>query len=488
MESVVSKYLKNEKVVISAVVFFSILLITFFFDKGLSVGLALLAVLSGITFLVFNKLGLKDKRIYILFLIVLSIHLGTALVMHYTHFQPFSGGKGDYLYYQKSAVEFSQSFLQGRFVLEDITLANPDLYAGHYYPAIVGAVYALTMPKEIIGLMLNVWLVAISVALVYLLILEIGGTEKNAFLVGIITALYPSYVFNSSLLLKDPFEIFFVVLGLLFLIKTIRKFSWLNFVFLYLSLLCATHFRFYIGFALIATFILSWFIFSKMGLKKRIIYGVMFVIVLGFIPQIAADQGYYGVKPIMTLINPRMISFYRQSAYNPSSSYNNQVTMGPDDITSVETTPAPATPDNTTPVETTPAPPIGLGSSFPAENTPLGYIKSFVYVLLGPLPWQIKNLRQALALFETIPWYLILYFVVSGTVVLFKKRIWMALPLLIFSIMTMVVIAVFDSNFGLIVRIRIPAFISLLCIASFSFNEDNIFYSLLYNFYKKGAR
>jgi len=498
MKLVILGQLKKKKNIIALLVFFLTLVVIFFFDRGLSIGLGLLVILSALTFLVLQKLGFKDRKIYLLFLIVLFIHLGTTLIMHYTSFQPFSGGKGDYLLYQKSAINFSQNFKHGNFSFEDITLANPGLYAGHYYPAIIGAIYTLTLPEEIIGLMLNVWLVAVTIIFVYLIILEIGGDGKNALIIGIITALYPSYVFNTGLLLKDGFEIFFTILGLLFLIKTIKSFSWVNFIILYLAILCSTHFRFYIGYALIITFVLSWFLFSKFSLKDRSAYGLIFIIVLGFVPQISAGQSYYGIDTVLSLINPRMVSFYRQSAYNPNSTYNNPIISTPAASTPIVSAPTVtpsvnstipsnsvvSNPTNTNPISQ-PQTPIGLGSSFQTEGGLLGYTKSFVYVLLGPLPWQIRNLRQVFALFETIPWYLLLLFVADGIIICFKNRNKIAAPLLIFSLIVAVVIAIFDSNYGLIVRIRIPAFVSLLCLASFGFNKNNIIYNYLNKIYEK---
>lgn len=455
---------KDKKNIILLVLLFLILSAAFFFDKGLSVGLSLLVILSGIVFLVLNKLGFKDKKIYLLFLIVLAIHLYTTLFMHYANFQPFSGGQGDYLVYQKSAVEASQCFRKGEFLTKNIVLKYPDFYTIHCYPIIVGAVYALTLPEEIIGLMVNVWLVAVSIILVYLIILEISGLSKNAFLIGLIAGFYPSYIFNSGLLLKDPIEIFFVITGLLFLIKTVKKLTWYNFLILYLAILCATHFRFYVGYALIATFVFSWFLLSKIDLKKRIIYGIVFIIILGFIPLLATSYGYYGINSVRNFINPKKISFYRKVAYNPTP-------VVP--VSAKPAAPAVETPASTKPVET-PASTAGFDSTFSVENSPLGFLKSFTYVLLGPFPWQIKNLRQSLALFETMPWYLLLLFIIDGIIICFKKRVRYAVPLLFFSILVITLIAVFDTNYGLIVRIRIPAFISLACFAAFSSKESII--------------
>ena len=390
--------------------------------------------------------------------------------MHYADFQPFSGHNGDYSTYQKSAVEISQSFRQGIFSINDITLKYPDLYTAHYYPVIIGSLYALTMPEEIIGLLFNVWLVALAVIFAYLIILELGGTSKNAFIVGLIISLYPSYIFNTGLLLKDAIEICFTILGLLFLIKTIKKLTWLNFLVLYSAILCVTHFRFYIGYALIISFLISWFLISKISFKKRIIWGIIFVVLFGFIPEVAYNQGYYGINSVKTYLNKKTITFYRHTAYNP--------------VANIPTIVNPVL-NSTVSNEKKPISVVGLDSSFVVEHGPIGYVKSFLYTVFGPLPWQIKNLRQLFALFETLPWYILLLFIFDGIVISYKKKIKEVAVLLIFSFIVLIVVAIFDNNYGLILRIRIPAFISLLCIGSFGFNNQNILYNYLEKIYEK---
>jgi hypothetical protein len=345
---------------------------------------------------------------------------------------------------------------------------------------VVGALYALTLPEEIIGLMLNVWLVAISIVFVYIIVLEIGGIEKNAFIAGLITAAYPSCLFYSGLLIKDAIEVCFIILGLLFCIRTIKKLTWYNFLIFYLALICATHFRFYLGYALLATFVLCWFLFANMNLKKRIIYGIIFVFLLGFIPQFAAGNGYYGANSLKIYMNFKAVNFYRQVVYNPASSYNIPSVAAPS-----AAIPSIAIPSATVPSVTAPVSTVGMDSSFVAESSPLGYVKSFVYVLLGPLPWQVKNLRQSSALLETIPWYFVLFFIIDGIIICFKKHIKEAAPLLVFSFIAMVVMAIFLSNFGIITRIRISSFMSLICLASFGFNDNNIIYNYLNKIYGK---
>ncbi len=475
--------IKNKKITVIIAGFFLILLVIYFFDKGLATSLFLLFILSCLAFFILYRIGFKDKKIYLLFAIVLIIRLVTTLFMHYANFQPFSGG-GDDIMYQKSAVEASQCFKQGDFIIKDIVLKYPDFYTGHCFPVVIGALYALTLPELIIGLMLNVWLAAITVVFVYLIVLEIGGLEENAFRIGLIVALYPSYIFNAGLLLKDTIEICFAVLSLLFLIKVIKKFNWLNFFILYLVLICATNLRFYLGYALIGTFIISWFLLSKVDFKKRIKYGILFIIILGFIPQISTANGYYGINSFRAYINSEKVNFYRNVAYNPIYRLNlkalnleikngiliNSTTGKIEKISNIL---------NDSEITR------GTGSSFSVGNGVIGYVESFTYVLIGPLPWQIKNLRQLLALMETFPWYLMIFFVVDGIIICYKKHIKEAFPLLIFSAMVLVVISVFTNNYGNITRIRIPAFVSLLCIASFGFNKNNLVYNYLEKKYEK---
>ena len=124
------KFLANQKTAI-VLTLLAVIFLAYFFDKGLSVGLGLVLVLSSATLFVLNKLGFRDKKIYLLFLIALAIHLGATLFMYYADFQPFSGHFGDYLMYQKSAVQASEYFKQGNFSIHNIVSKYPDFYTGH---------------------------------------------------------------------------------------------------------------------------------------------------------------------------------------------------------------------------------------------------------------------------------------------------------------------------------------------------------------------
>ena len=434
---------KYQKFLISVLITVFFLGIIALFDKSLAAGILLIICLTIITFLILYKAGIREKILFLLFLIALFIHLIAVLFIHYAHFQPFSGGEGDYVVYQQQAQEIAQRVHQGNFSLQGLSI-------GHYYPVIIGYIYAFTLPEMIIGQLFGVWLAVLSVLLTYLIVLEISSSKKWAFLIGLLVSFYPSYLFYGSLLLKDSLVAPLALAGLLLTLKLIKNFSWRNFAVFFVILTSLIHFRFYLGYVLLFTFIFCWLILSQLNLRKRFLYAIIIIPILGFSPQISG-YGYYGIYTIENFLNPQTITFYREVAYAP---------------------PAQPPPVQSPPVQ---SPPPGTGSSIVVEtgfDNPLKFLKnsfkSFVYVTLGPFPWQMRYPRHFLALFETIPWYFLLFFIIKGAKVSIKKfRI--AIPLIIFSFGVFVILALFLSNFGIVTRIRIPAFISLLCLIPLGF-------------------
>lgn len=453
------KRVKGKTTLIGIILFIIIIGIIAFFDMVLANGIILISFLTLITFLVLSKTGTKSRTLSLLFIIVLLIHFGTVLFIHYAHFQPFSGGYGDYTVYQKQAQEIAQRVRQGNFSLEEIEMS-------HYYPVIIGYIYALTVPEMFIGQLFAVWLAAISVLLVYLIILEIGGTKKQAFLIGLITGIYPSYLFFGSLLVKDTLVAPLLLGGLLLTLKLIKDFSWKNFVIFYIVLTVVIHFRFYVGYALLFTFIPCWLLLSKLNLKKKFINGIIIIILLGFIPQFLG-LGYYGFKTINYFVNPEIITSYREVAYAslPSSAAETPETPSGSLISRIFPNIEKASGGS------------GTGSTIKLKTeieSPSNFLincsKSFVYVLLGPLPWQMRTYTHLYALLETIPWYFLLFFVIKGAFITLKrKRI--ALPLLVFSIISLGVLSLFIANYGIITRIRIPSFIALFCLIPLGFEK-----------------
>ena len=445
-----------------------------FIDKFLAVGALFIVFLASVALFFINKIKEKEtiKFLSVLFLVIFLIHIIAVIFIYYTNFQPFSDGRGDYKEYNFVAQEISKRVPIGNFSLEGLPLV-------HYYPVIIGYIYVLTIPSMFMGQLLNAWIVALVAIFVYLIIREIGRSAKEGFVVGLIVGFYPSLFFYGSLLLKDASVVLLSMMGLLLTLKIIKKFSWLNFLIFYIVLIGATHLRFYISYALIFNFIICWFILSDLKIKKRVIYGIIMIILFGFLPRFApldgVTQGYMGIGSIKYYLNTQTITGYRDLASN-SYFYQRQPQIEPQ-ITEEISLP-PIEPQITEEIS---LPPDGKNLNQNSSTIETGFKNSvsflkktslsFVYSILGPFPWQLTQKKHLFVLPEIITWYFLLFFIIKGIVKSIKKDYKIILPIIIFSFIIFGVLSFFMNNFGIITRIRMPAFLALLCLFPFGFEK-----------------
>lgn len=425
------------------------------FDMALVVGMSILVFLCAGSMFILSQMGFKEKELYWLFFITLVVFLSTTIFFHYSEFQPF-GGEGDYITYDEQAKKMAGMYERGQLPDFKFYYIPPELetdfkndypyYYSYYYPAFIGLIYFIFLPSIIIPELIGVWLAAVSAVLVYITVRELGAGLRWAFWIGVFSAIYPSHLFYASFMLKDAIVIPLALVCLLFFIKIIRKFSWMKFLPVCLALIVLTHLRFYVAYAIIISFIICWFLFSCLDIKKRIAVGLVMVTILGFIPQFSLGQGYMGSKALGEFLNEKAITYYREVVYS----------LRPEGELAKTSTEIIKT---------------GFGSPFQFVKN---YLFSFLEVMLGPFPWQIKQPRHALALFETLPWYFLLFFISKGVINSIKMRKKEVAIIVFFGVMLAAALALFVSNLGTITRIRIPAFIAFLYLIPFAFvkNEE----------------
>ncbi len=489
---------KNQKLIILGCLLIAVL---FFIDKTLSAATLFILFLTSVSLFFIGVLninperfeGQKDpkerKAISVLFLIVFALHILIVFFIYYTNFQPFSGGGGDYTAYQHGAELVAQRVSQGNSSLQGTGF-------DHFYPVILGYIYAFTIPSMLVGQLFNAWLAALLIIFVYLIVRQIGGTSKDGFLTGLAAGFYPSLVFYGSLLLKDAMVVLLCMIGLLLTLKITKNFSIFKFLCFFIILTGLIHFRFYVGYALMFGFVISWFLASNLNIKKRAMYGIIMVFLLGFSPQ-ATGSGYYGFKNLKSYLTFEKITFYRELVFVPPPQ-RPQPQLEPSPQPSPMPTPTPTPQPEPTPVPTPTPKPVyrpepskvepkpepevsltrGRGSSVVIKTgleNPITFVKntsiSFVSVLFGPFPWQLTKISQLLVLPEIIGWYVFMFFIVKGIVRFIEKRDIIVFPLVIFSIFVIGVLALFMSNFGVITRIRMPAFLALLCLFTFGLSK-----------------
>lgn len=459
-----------------------VLAVSSFLSRELAIGLIFVAFLAAVGIFFINKIkDEKQKKILgTLFLIVFLLHALAVFFVYYTNFQPFSGGRGDFIYYNLDAQKISERIHQGNFSINGLSTS-------HFYPVIVGYLYAFTTPKILIGELFNAWMVSLIAVLIYLTVREVGRSEKEGFIIGLIVAVYPSLAFYSSLLLKEAITILFVTIALLMSLKIIKEFSWKKFVIFYLASVGVFHFRFYIGYALVLAFIISWFFLSNMQIKKRAAYGIIMLLLMGFLPQISIvgvwSSGYFGIRNFTSFLNPDTITYYRETVYAPTIPETPQ--PGSDFApTNLETPQSGSGKDEVIKPALIEIEKTGTGDGRESSTTiktglenPITFLinttLSFIFSLLGPYPWQLKKLSQLLVLPEIVPWYIFLFFIIKGVFKNIKKEYKVMLPLLFFSILVIGSLCLFMTNFGITTRIRMPAILALLCLLPFGLKSLN---------------
>lgn len=442
------------------------------------VSIAFLALLTVGTLLVLKRTKIASRQTLLLFFFALVVHTVAALVIFYTQFYPFGGGRGDSPIYHDTALAIAQDFREGNFSFSDLQAHAKKTGAYHLYPALLGAVYAFTIGEELVGVMLSVWFAALAVILVYLIAKELGSSPGLAMGAGIAAALYPSLLYFGSLVLRESLVAFLALLSLWLTLRFLRRFSWKTFFALYGVLVLLIHFRFYIGFVALLVFLISFIFLLRMQWKRKLACALIIVPLLGFLPQLSG-HGYYGFSTAAHFLRPNVIRLYREVAYAPSISQIQPQPQQPQpEIPSELQQPQLIEPEGSSEPEQPPAQsqkqPRGRGSTVVVQagtENPLSFlfnsVRSFLIVSLGPFPWQFQYPRHWLTLGETMWWYALFFFIAKG--VFANRKHWRTiLPVLFFGIGFLGLLSLFIvSNFGVYMRIRIPAFLALLALLPF---------------------
>ena len=78
----------------------------------------------------------------------------------------------------------------------------------------------------------------------------------------------------------------------------------------------------------------------------------------------------------------------------------------------------------------------------------------FIYLMFAPFPWQVASLRQTFAAPETLIWWGMMPFLISGIWYTIKFKLRAAIPILIFTLMLTIAYSIFQGNIGTAYRQR----------------------------------
>lgn len=439
-----------------------------YLNEGLAMGLLVVGLLTWATILAIRKFGGVNRKVIIaLFLLAIITHLGASAFVHYAEFYPFGTGtkQGDQSLYHLSAIAIAEDFRQGDFSIATIQKNINDYSLIQSYSAIVGGLYAVTVPDQFVGKAFNAWLVAISILLVFFIALEIGVSKKRAFITGLIANIYPSYLYFGSLLIREALVVSLALFSLFLIIRAVKSFSWRTFFLFSITLFTLVHFRFYIGFIALFVFVLSFLFLSNSDWKQKLRYGIIVISLLGFVPQMLG-HGYYGISTIIFHAQPERVELYREYSYVvPVDRANSLMLLEilSDPERNIEDL---RKGDEEEIKRKTPGSTVIVGAGL---DSPLSFVRnffiSFLFVSVGPFPWHLRFARHLFTLPETIPWYILLFFIIKG-VWISRKQWRVILPIILMSVGILATIAWLIDNFGIYTRLRMPAFFALLPLIS----------------------
>jgi hypothetical protein len=253
--------------------------------------------------------------------------------------------------------------------------------------------------------------------LVYICTLNIFRNQRASRLAAIGVAVFPAFVIWSGQLLKDGLIVFLLVLTMTAVLKLQEKFSYPAVLIIVFSLFGIISLRFYI-FYVVAVAIAGSFILGVSNTIGSIARRAIVLVI------VAVGLTYLGVVQTASVDIERFGDLERlqmsrlDQATNADSGYA-------DDI-DVSTT-------------------RGAISAIPI---------GFVYLMLAPFPWEVRNVRQAITLPEVLAWWAMVPLLIWGLWYTVKHRLRPAFSILLFSAMLTLAYSIFQANVGTAYRQR----------------------------------
>lgn len=390
-----------------------------------------------------TKMSLPKKSLIILFSLVFIIHIGVIFGLQiFNPFASITNDSADYQEYQEQAQIISQRLSEGNFSIKD-------LGTDHYYPVIVGYLYFFLGGSPIlIGQIFNAIISGLSAILLFMIMRKLGGSMNNSLALSFIGSIYPTYLLLSSLFHEDAIAILFVLIALFFGLKALQSFTLKNILIWYAMVIIAAEFRSFLGLLLGIAFLLSYILFHSASKEEKIKNSVkigLMIFFISFIAEVIARvSGFmahgHSVEWIFQIGYPGNFNY----AYQPNLWNFEGWFFG------------------------------GWYSGI------LPILYSFIWTIIGPFPWNFSSTKEFLYLIESLPWLLILPLIFTGIGKAKKTSPCLLFPA-IFALILILPIALYVETREpeVMMRLRIPAFLSLLVFSVLALPEKITVFSFL---------
>lgn len=323
---------------------------------------------------------------------------------------------------------------------------NPAAWIDDAWFQFTGLVYFIFGPHPFLIQLLNVTLSSFTCVVVFLLALQVSRSSQVARISALAVAVFPSFIYWSSLMLKDPAAIFAVSVMVLATVRIRQSFELRWLLALLAALLVMLGIRDYMFFASVGMIAVSMVFFTPYTVPRAGSWLGLATLCFG---------------PMALGFGPFGITYFASSMYFDLDYINHiRVAMG----------------DH------------GSGALFDHDNVAtwgsggitsdvLAFLKGVLFFFVTLNPANIGSVRQLMALPEVLLLLLLLPSLVRGLYWLWLDRR-SSLPLLVFAIGVMVILVSATTNIGALFRWRMqvmPLFVVAIAIGLF-WARSGVFY------------
>lgn len=385
------------------------------FPDGLA-AMALVVIFSGaIVFAIRAKSDEADVLVRI-FLVALLARMVFGAIVHIYDWREFFGGDAiTYDLYGQRIVDVWLGHMPAEdpYSVRAMTTGTPG-WGMNYLTA---AIY-LVIGRNILAAQSFCAVVGAATApLVYVCSVKIFNNRRVGRVAAILVALLPAFIIWSGQLMKDGLIVFLLLLVMTLVVHLQEKFSYPAVAVLIISVFGILSLRFYI-FYMVAVSIAGSFVLGQSGSVKSIVRGFVLLVIAG------VALTYLGAVRTATENFEKWGTL--ESVQRSRADLAKSAESGFGEDIDVSTTQGAIT-----------AIPIGA-----------------VYLMLAPFPWQVSSLRQAIAVPETLVWWILLPFSIFGLIYAVRTKLRKALPVLIFTLLLTLAYSIFQGNVGTAYRQR----------------------------------
>jgi hypothetical protein len=247
-----------------------------------------LGFLSLLFILVFIIYFTRDKTRIRNFLIIAFTVRGAFLILNAFNLINFPDSNSDTDFYYDKAIEFSR--IEGLTIIFDLFKLD-----SLFYPRLISIFFSIFGESRMMAESIGVAIGTTCVYLIYSLSLALWD-ERSANKAAWVSALFPSLIIYSILMLKEVYFVFFLLITLHFILNFVNKKSFLSFINLNFGFFFMSLFH---GPAIIGSFVfLMYLLFSNfknqfVNMKINIYFILLFF--LSVIPYILYSEGYFQI-------------------------------------------------------------------------------------------------------------------------------------------------------------------------------------------------